>query len=46
MASERQHLGMVYVHQSKLTVGECITRLKAIAESKSPAEMLDMIFFL
>lgn len=46
MASERHHLGIIYVHQQKLSVGECIKRLKAIAETKSPEEMHGRIIFL
>jgi len=46
MARQKHHLGIIYVHQQKLTVAECIKRLKAIAETKSPAEMRDQIIFL
>lgn len=46
MATERHHPGIIYVHQQKLSVGECINRLKAIAETKSPAEMRNQIVFL
>jgi len=46
MASEKRHPGIIYVHQQKLTVGECIKRLKAIAETKSPAQMRGRIIFL
>jgi len=38
VASEGEHLGIIYVHQQKLGVGECIKRLKAIAETKSPGK--------
>jgi len=46
MASQREHPGIIYVHQQKLSVGECIKRLKAIAETKSPEEMRNCIIFL
>lgn len=46
MASQREHPGIIYVHQQKLSVGECIKRLKAIAETKSPEEMRNRIIFL
>jgi len=46
MASKREHPGIIYVHQQKLSVGECIRRLKAIAETKSPEEMHNQIVFL
>lgn len=46
MASRREHLGIIYVYQQKLSVGECIKRLKAIAETKSPGEMRNRIIFL
>jgi len=46
MASQREHSGIIYVHQQKLSVGECIKRLKAIAETKSPEEMRNCIIFL
>ena len=46
MARQRRHPGIIYVHQQKLNVGECIKRLKAIAETKSPDEMRNQIIFL
>lgn len=46
MASEREHPGIIYVHQQKLDVGECIRRLKSIVESKSSEEMRNQIIFL
>lgn len=42
----KQHPGIIYVHQQKLTIGECIRRLKAIADTKSPEEMRNRIVFL
>jgi len=46
IAIRKQHPGIIYVHQQKLTIGECIRRLKAIAETKSPEEMRNRIIFL
>ncbi len=46
IAQRRRHIGIIYVHQQKLTVGECVKRLKAIAETKSLAEMRDQVVFL
>jgi predicted nuclease of predicted toxin-antitoxin system len=46
MASKREHPGIIYVHQQKLSIGECIKRLKVIAESKSLEEMCNQIIFL
>ncbi len=46
IAFHKQHLGIIYVRQQKLSIGECIRRLKAIAETKSPEEMRNQIIFL
>ena len=46
VAIQKQHQGIIYVHQQKLSLGECIKRLKAIAETKSPDEMRNRIIFL
>lgn len=46
MVRHRHHLGIIYVHQQKLTIGECIRRLKVMAETKSPAEVHGRIIFL
>ena len=46
MVSQREHPGIIYVHQQKLSVGECIRRLKTIAETKSLKEMRNQIIFL
>lgn len=43
IAIHKQHPGIIYVHQQKLSIGECIRRLKAIAETKSPEEMRNHI---
>lgn len=46
IAIHKQHSDIIYVHQQKLGVGECIRRLKAIVETKSPEEMHNRIIFL
>lgn len=46
MASQREHPGIVYVHQQKLSVGECIRRLKFLVETKPLEEMHNQIIFL
>ena len=46
IAINKPHLGIIYVHQQKLTIGECIKRLKIIAETITPQEMQNQILFL
>jgi predicted nuclease of predicted toxin-antitoxin system len=46
IAIHKQHLGIIYVHQQKLNVGECLNRLKVIVETKSSKEMRNQIIFL
>lgn len=48
MAAESgiEHCGIIYVHQQRLSMGECIRRLKAIVETASPEEMHNRILFL
>jgi len=46
IALHKQHPGIIYIHQQKLTIGECVRRLKAIAETKSPEEMRNRVVFL
>lgn len=46
IASEEKHLGIIYVHQRKLSVGECVRKLKVIAETIQPQEMRNKIIFL
>jgi len=45
-ASQREHPGIVFVHQQKLTVGECVRRIKVIVETGSFSEMRNRIVFL
>ena len=42
----KSHSGIIYVHQQKLTIGECIKKLKLMAETKTPQEMANQIVFL
>lgn len=42
----RTHWGILYVHQDKLTKGECIRRLKEIADIFDADEMKNHIEFL
>ncbi len=44
--SGRGHYGIIYVHQQRLSIGECIRRLKTIAETKTSNEMRNHVLFL
>ena len=46
IASDSKHFGVIYVHQRKLSVGECIKRLKVLAETGRREEMRNKIIFL
>jgi predicted nuclease of predicted toxin-antitoxin system len=46
LAVKREHLGIIYVRQRKLSIGECIKKLKVIAETTSQEDMCNKIFFL
>ncbi len=46
MAIDKKHFGIIYVHQQKLSVGECIQKLKVIAETIYPQEIHNKIIFL
>ena len=46
IALNKNHSGIIYVHQQKLTIGECIKKLKLIAETKTTQEMVNQIVFL
>jgi len=46
MASQKEHSGIIYVHQQKLSIGDCIKRLKAIAETMSTEGMRNKIIYL
>lgn len=43
---DQEHYGVIYVHQQKLSVGECIRRLKTLAQTRSIMDMKDHIEFL
>jgi len=46
IASREEHLGIVYVRQQKLSVGECVRKLKLIAETKELEETRNKVIFL
>lgn len=46
IAINKNHPGIIYVHQQKLTIGECIRKLKIITETKTPEEIQNQIIFL
>jgi len=44
--SDREHRGIIYVHQQKLSTGDCIRRIKALVQIKTPEDMKNHIEFL
>jgi len=44
--SDQEYYGVIYIHQQKLSVGECIRRLKTLAQTRSIMDMKDHIEFL
>ncbi|MFQ6056577.1 MAG: DUF5615 family PIN-like protein [Methanosarcinales archaeon] len=46
MAYNREHYGIIYVHQQKLSVGECIKRIKNLVETRTQEEMRNIVVFL
>ena len=46
VAVDMNHLGIIYMHQQKMSVGECIKKLKVLAETTRPDEMRNKIIFL
>ena len=46
IALNKPHLGIIYVHQQKLTIGECIKKLKIIVETRTMQELENQILFL
>ncbi len=46
LAVNRQHDGVIFVHRQKYSVGECIRKLRIVAETKSAHQMKNQIFFL
>lgn len=45
-AGGRSHNGIVYCHQSRYPVGECIRKLRMLSEVLSSEDMVDHIEFL
>ncbi|MEA2033052.1 MAG: DUF5615 family PIN-like protein [Euryarchaeota archaeon] len=46
LALDREHYGIIYVHQRKVSVGGCVRRLKTIVEVKILEEMRNQVIFL
>ena len=46
MALEREHCGIIYVHQRKVSVGKCVRRLKTIVDVKTREEIRNQVIFL
>jgi predicted nuclease of predicted toxin-antitoxin system len=46
IALDTNHFGIIYVHQQKMSVGECIKKLKVLAETTRPEEMHNKLIFL
>lgn len=46
MNSKISHCGIIFVHQQKYTLGECIRRLKAVCELRRAEELKEQIIFL
>lgn len=42
----KAHWGVIYVHQDKLSIGECIRRLKELADVFEPEDFQNHIEFL
>ena len=43
---ELKHYGIIYVHQQRLSTGECIRRIKSLVEARSQKDMINTIEFL
>jgi predicted nuclease of predicted toxin-antitoxin system len=46
IAANKNHFGIVYVRQRKLSIGECIKKLKVIAETTRQEEICNKVIFL
>ena len=44
--SSYQHFGVIYVHQQKYPVGECIRRLKRLAQTTAQSVLRNRVIFL
>ncbi len=42
----KTHWGIIYVHTAQLSVGECIRRLKEMADVLEPEDLIDRVEFL
>jgi len=46
MHNSINHFGIVYVHQQKYTIGECIRKLKVLVKTTNRSELKNRIIFL
>ena len=46
IACHKNHFGVIYVRQRKFSVGECVRKLKVIAETFRQEEMYNKVIFL
>ena len=46
ISARKKHTGIIYVHQDKLTIGECIQRLKIITETRTAEQMKNQLIFV
>ena len=45
-ASNQEHCGVIYVHQNKMSIGECIRRLKELSELLEQVDFKNYVGFL
>ena len=43
---KKVHWGIIYVHQERLSIGECVRRLKELADAFNPVDFKDHVEFL
>ena len=46
IAAKKPHFGIIYVPQRKLSIGECVKKLKVIAETAHQEEICNKVIFL
>lgn len=46
IAAKKPHFGIIYVPQRKLSIGECVKKLKVIAETTRQEELYNKVVFL
>jgi hypothetical protein len=46
IATKKKHMGIIYVWQRKLSVGECVKKLKVLAETTKQEEIRNKVIFL